>query len=52
MLCFSSYLLCFLFSKIGDERQNKFCLEVKGVGEREGARVRGRDGPNNVCMYE
>jgi hypothetical protein len=33
--------------------QNRFCLEVRGLG-REGKedRVGGRDGPNNVYTYE
>jgi hypothetical protein len=35
--------------------QNRFCLDLKGVGgEREGVgdRGRGKNGPNNVCIYE
>jgi hypothetical protein len=33
--------------------QNRFCLEVRGVGERgRGRGAGGRNGPNNVCTCE
>jgi hypothetical protein len=36
----------------GRRGQNRFCLEVKGVGGRGGQREEGRDGPNNAYTYE
>jgi hypothetical protein len=33
-LCFSYYLLCFLFNKIREQEQNKFCLGVQGLGRQ------------------
>jgi hypothetical protein len=33
------------------KEQNRFCLEVRAWGERERARGRGRNSPNNVCTY-
>jgi hypothetical protein len=32
--------------------QNRFCLEVRGMGGEQGVRGRGRTGPNNVCTCE
>jgi hypothetical protein len=49
ILCLSYYLLHFLFNKIGEEGQNRFCLEVRGM---KGRRAGGRCGPNYVCTYE
>jgi hypothetical protein len=34
MLHLSYYLLCFLFNKNWRRRQNRFCLEVRGVQRR------------------
>jgi hypothetical protein len=43
-LCFSYYLLCFLFNKIREqEGRNRFCPEAGGLG---------RGGPNNVYTCE
>jgi hypothetical protein len=48
-----SFLLLLVFSSTKWRRgQNRFCLEARGREEREGVRGRGRDGPNNVCIYE
>jgi hypothetical protein len=53
MLCFSYYLLCFLFNKTREEEggtcsaQNRVRWEKRG-----GKRRRGREGgPNNVYTY-
>jgi hypothetical protein len=33
--------------------QNRFCLEVREMGEKgRGWGAEGRNGPNNVCTYE
>jgi hypothetical protein len=33
--------------------QNRFCLELRGIGERGKGKGTGRrNGPNNVCTYE
>jgi hypothetical protein len=32
--------------------QNRFCLEVRGRGEKVEVRVRGRNDPNSVCTCE
>jgi hypothetical protein len=32
--------------------QNIFCLEGRGVGERERVGGGGRNGPSNACTYE
>jgi hypothetical protein len=51
MLCLSHYLLCFLFNKIEEEgRTGSAWKWAGGDGGNEGAR--GRDGLNNVCIYE
>jgi hypothetical protein len=51
-LCLSYYCLCLLFNKIGEKGRTGSAWEQGGCGEREGARGRGRNDPNNVCAYE
>jgi hypothetical protein len=46
--CFSYYLLCFLFSNIGQEGRTGSAWKQEGGGEGN----RGRGGPNNVYTYE
>jgi hypothetical protein len=48
-LCF--HCLCLLFKK-WRKGQNRFCLEVRGVGEEAEGRGWGRNDPNNVCTYD
>jgi hypothetical protein len=52
MLCFSYYLLCFLFYKIGQEGRTGSAWK-RGVG-KEGRRPGAgeKNGSNNVCTYE
>jgi hypothetical protein len=54
MLCLSCYCICFLFNKIRDKgRQNRFCLEARGVGGKGRLwGIGGRNDPNNVCTCE
>jgi hypothetical protein len=54
MLCFSYYLLCFLFSSTKLEKRAEQVLpgSEKCGRKREGAGSEARDGPNNVCTYE
>jgi hypothetical protein len=47
-----SFLLLLVLSlqKNWRKGQNRFCLEARGVKEREGAG--GKNDPNSVCTYE
>jgi hypothetical protein len=51
MLCFSYYLLCFLFNKIGDKGRTGSACEARGV-EKEGRGVgcRGERWPKQ-CVH-
>jgi hypothetical protein len=51
-LCFLIIAYVFSSTKL-EKRQNRFCLEVKAVGEiGKGWGKGGRNDPNNVCTYE
>jgi hypothetical protein len=52
MLCLSSYCLCLLFNKIGEEGRTG-CAWKRGRRVREEEdRGKGEDGPNNACTYD
>jgi hypothetical protein len=49
-LCLTYYCLCLLFNKIGEEGRTGFAWKRGSEGKKD--ETGGREGPNNVCIYE
>jgi hypothetical protein len=51
MLCLPYYAYVFSSTKL-EIRAKQVLPGVRGLGEREGTGIGGRNGPNNVCICE